>query len=207
MHLRRMADYTSLNQLAKRVGVTHRTVSKWLRDKRFPVQREAPWTEDDAREIEMWRRAVLQPNRADPAYQGRVQTEPPAEEQDKDYWLMRKYRAQALEQEGKLLDTDAVMRAWTQTVGDIRDQLLLMPPAVQGLLNLSDDQTRQLDEYLKRTLDGVADRMGNLADDARSVPSGGEGDTTAEADDAVGVGSDASVHAEVDDGQPRPVEE
>lgn len=200
-----MADYTSINALSKRVGVTHKTVSSWLKRRDFPVQREGPWSEDDAREIEVWRATHLQPNRADPAYQGR--TEPPTDEQDKDYWLMRKYRAQALQQEGKLLDTDAVMRAWVQTVSDIRDQVLMVPASAQGLLGLTEEQTRQLDEYLRRTLDGVADRMGNLADDARTIPGDLEGDSPAASDAAERMGGEPSVHAPVDDGGTRPVEE
>lgn len=200
-----MADYTSINALSKRIGVTHKTVSGWLKRRDFPVQREAPWSDDDAREIEVWRATRLQPNRADPAYQGR--TEPPTDEQGKDYWLMRKYRAQALQQEGKLLDTDAVMRAWVQTVSDTRDQLMLVPASAQGLLGLTEEQTRQLDEYLRRTLDGIADRMGNLADDARFIPGDLEGDPAAEAAAPERVGGGPSVHAAVDDGGPRPVEE
>lgn len=202
-----MGDYASITALAKRVGVSTTAASKWLRDRRFPVQREAPWSEDDAREIEVWRKTVLQPNRADPQYQGRTQVEPVADEQSKDYWLMRRYRAMALEQEGELLATHDVMRAWVQTVADIRDQMLMVPPAVQGLMGLSDDQTEQLDEYLRRTLDGIADRMGNLADTARSVPSDGEGDPATEADASERVGGGSSLHAEEHDGGTGSVEE
>lgn len=202
-----MADYDSIAKLAKRIGVTHRTVSKWLRDKRFPLHREAPWSEDDAAEIAAWRNAVMQPNRADPEYRGRVNVEPPSDLQDKDYWLTRKYRAQALEQEGKLLDTDAVLQAWSHTTGDIRDQMLMIAPAVQGLLGLADEQTKQLDDYIRQTLEGVADRVGNLADAAQFVSGGGEGDPPTEADAPERVGGGTSVHAEVADGKPRPVEE
>jgi hypothetical protein len=177
-----------------------------LQRKDFPVQRDAPWSDDDVAEIKMWREANLQPNRADPKYQGRT-LEPPTDEQDKDYWLMRKYRAQALQQEGELLATDDVMRAWVQTKADERDQWLMLASSVQGLLNLSDDQTKQLDEFVRQTLHGFADRMGNLADDARSVPGGSEGYQAAEADEAERVGGEVPLHAPVDDGQPRTLEE
>lgn len=200
-----MPDYASIKKLSERMGVTHKTVSTWLKKKNFPVQREGPWSEDDAVEIQVWRETHLQPNRADPAYQGR--TEPPTDEQDKDYWLMRKYRAQALQQEGKLLDTDAVMRAWVQTISDTREQLMQVPASAQGLLGLTEEQTRQLDDYLRDTLDGIADRMGNLADDARFIPGDLESDQAPEAAAAERVGGGPSVHASVDVGQPRPVEE
>lgn len=188
------------------MGVTHRTVSNWLKHPKFPLQREAPWSDDDAREIDIWRKTILQPNRAEPNYQGRTQ-EPPRDEQDKDYWLMRKYRAQALQQEGKLLDTDAVMAAWARTLTTLRDQMLMMPSAVQSLLGISDDQTRQLDEYLRKTLDKSADYMGDLADAANFIPGSGESDPAPEAAEAERVGGEPSVHAPVDDGCTRPVEE
>ncbi|MEM9111322.1 MAG: hypothetical protein AAGC72_15010 [Planctomycetota bacterium] len=156
-------------------------------------------------ELRVWAKATLSPNRADPHWQGRT-VEPPTDEQDKDYWLMRKYRAQALQQEGELLDASAVMRAWTQTVGDIRDQLLLLPAAVQGLIGLDDEQARQLDDFLKRTLDGIADRMGDLASDSRTVPSSGKGDKAAQAAEPESVGGNTPVHATVDDGESRSVE-
>lgn len=202
-----MADYTSIKQLATACGVSHKTASTWLRRKDFPVQREAPWSDDDVEELKVWRKVKLQPNRADPAYQGRTSVEPPTDEQDKDYWLMRKYRAQALQQEGRLLDTDAVSRAWQQTKAEERDQWLQLAAAVQGLLGLSDDQTQQLDDFIRRTLNGLADHMVNLADAARSVPGGGEGVPATGTDGAERVGGDASLHASEHDGESRPVEE
>jgi len=201
-----MADCTSIAQLGRACGVTHKTASTWLKRKDFPVQREAPWSDDDVAEIKVWRSTNLQPNRADPRYQGRT-TEPPVDEQDKDYWLMRKYRAQALQQEGELLATDDVMRAWVQTKAEERDIWLMLAASVQGILNLSDEQTKQLDEFVRQTLHGIADRMVNLADSARFVPSGGEGDTATAAPESERVGGETPAHAEVDDGQPRPVEE
>lgn len=177
-------------QLGKRCGVSAASVSKWLKHPKFPIQREAPWSDDDVREIQVWRDAVLRPNRADPAYRGRT-TEPPAEDQSKDYWLMRRYRAMALEQEGELLAAQQVVRAWSQTMSDIRDQLLMVPPSVQGLLNLSDEQTDQLGDYIRETLTGIADRMGDLAENARTLPGGGEGDQAGEADEPERVGGES----------------
>ena len=202
-----MADYTSIKQLAGACGVTHKTAATWLRRKDFPLHREAPWSDDDVAELKVWRKVALRPNRADPAYQGRTTVEPPTDEQDKDYWLMRKYRAQALQQEGQLLDTDAVTRAWVQTKAEERDQWLQLAAGVQGLLGLSDDQREQLDDYVRRTLHGLADHMVNLADAARSVPGGGEGVPPADADGTERVGGDAPLHAAVDDGQSGTVEE
>lgn len=195
-------DFTTQTALAKHFGVTQATVSHWVHHKRFPVQRNPPWSSDDAAEIKAWS-ATLRKNRADPDYK----IDDPKDEQDKDYWLTRKYRAQALQQEGELLDTSAVMRAWTQTIGEIRDQMLLLPAAVQGLLNLTDEQTRQLDDFLRRTLAGTADRVGDLADSAQVISSGGEVDTPAPAAESESMGGGSQVHAEVDDGGARPVEE
>lgn len=200
-----MAEYTSIRQVATRLGVTHTTASKHLRRKDFPIKRTAPWTDDDAAEWQVWMRECLQPDRSSPDHRGAVTST--SDDQDKDYWLTRKYRAQALQQEGELLDTSAVMRAWTQTIGDIRDQMLLLPAAVQGLLNLTDQQTKQLDDFLRRTLEGVADRVGDLADAAQVVSGDGEGDQTAEAAESKSMGGDASVYAEVDDSGSGSVEE
>lgn len=201
-----MADCTSIAQLGRACGVTHKTASTWLKRKDFPVQREAPWSNDDVAEIKLWRSTRLQPNRADPKYQGRT-AEPPSDEQDKDYWLMRKYRAQALQQEGELLATADVMRAWVQTKAEERDQWLMLAASAQGILNLSDEQTKQLDEFVRQTLHGIADRMVNLADDAKFVSGGGESDQTTEPAEAEPVGGRSPAHAEVDDGGSRPVEE
>ena len=202
-----MAEYKSIRQVAEKIGISHKTASSHLRHKRFPLTRQGPWTDDDVAHWKIWAKETLRPNRADPEYQGRVQVEPPADLQDKDYWLTRKYRAQALEQEGKLLDTDAVLRAWAQTTGDIRDQILMVASAVQGLLGLTDEQTKQLDDYIRQTLTGVADRMGDLAASAGVIQVGTEGDHATEADAAERVGGDVSIHAQEPDGEPRPVEE
>lgn len=193
-------------QLAKAVGVTHRTIGKWLKRSDFPLQREAPWSDDDVAEIKMWRQTNLQPNRADPQYQGRVM-EPPQADQTKDYWLMRKYRAQALEQEGKLLDTDEVMRAWTQTQAEARDQWLLLAASAQGLLGLNDEQTKQLDEFVRQTLDSIADRMEHLADSAATVPSGSESIPAIEAPETEPMGGGLAEDAPVDDSGTRAMEE
>ena len=98
-------EFTTIRQAAKRLGVAHTTAMNHLKHKRFPLHREAPWTEDDMVEWAAWARETLQPNRNDPAHAGRT-TEPPRDEQSKDYWLARKYRAQALEQEKKLYEED-----------------------------------------------------------------------------------------------------
>ena len=195
-------DFTTQTALAKHLGVTQATVSHWVHNKRFPVHRDPPWSADDAADIKAWS-STLRKNRASPDYKVEVESD----DQDKDYWLTRKYRAQALQQEGELLDTSAVMRAWTQTIGDIRDQVLLLPAAVQGLLTLTDEQTKQLDDFLRRTLDGIADRVGDLADNAQVVSGDSEGDTATEAAKPQPVGGGSQVHAEVDDSGSWTVEE
>lgn len=176
-----MSHATSIRQLGKAVGRSDTTIRKWLKRRDFPVQREAPWSEDDVKELKVWAEVSLSPNRADPDWKGRTSAEPPTDEQDKDYWLMRKYRAQALEQEGELLATADVMRAWTQTKAEERDQWLMLAASAQGLLGLTDEQTKQLDDFVRQTLHGIADRMGDLADAAQAVPVGGESDQTAQA--------------------------
>lgn len=201
-----MSDATSIRQLAKAVKRSDTTVRKWLLRKDFPVTREGPWSEDEIKEIRLWAETTLSPNRADPQWKGRT-LEPPTDQQDKDYWLMRKYRAQALQQEGELVATADVMRAWVQTKAEERDVWLMLPSSVQGLLGLGDEQTKQLDEFVRQTLDGLADRMGDLADASRSLLGSSQGPSSTEADEAQRVGGEASVHAAVDDGKPRPVEE
>jgi len=199
-----MGEVTSIRQAAKWLGVHHKTAANHTRHKRFPLKREPPWNLDEMNEWRIWKDVGLQPDRSSP---DRQLVEPPADEQDKDYWLMRKYRAQALQQEGKLVDTDAVMRAWIQTSGDIRDQVLLLPAAVQGLLSLTDEQTKQLDGFTRQLLAGIADRVVDLADAAQAVPGGSQSDAATDAAEPEPVGGGSPVHAPEHDGEPRPVEE
>lgn len=151
----------SINALAGMVGRARSTVTKWLTHPRFPVQREAPWSPDDIDEIRTWA-TTLQENRNDPTRQGRTQ-EPPPDEQTKDYWLMRKYRAQALEQEGELLDAGEVRSLYVSTLATIRERMMLVPASAATLCaNKPAEHVEQtLNELIRSTLDGVADRLGD----------------------------------------------
>lgn len=158
------SEYNTIRQAAKRLGIAHTTAANHLRHKRFPLQREAPWSEDDMAEWQAWARETLQPNRADPTHAGRT-TEPPADEQSKDFWLMRKYRAQALEQERKLLDTDLVLREIHAAASEARDLFQQIPHSAQGVLDLSDEQTKQLADLIDATLHTIADRFEQTAEE------------------------------------------
>ena len=157
-------EFTTIRQAAKRLGVAHTTAMNHLKHKRFPLQREAPWTEDDMVEWQTWARETLQPNRNDPAHAGKT-TEPPRDEQSKDYWLARKYRAQALEQEKKLLDTDTVLREIHSAAAEARDLFQQIPHSAQGVLDLSDEQTKQLADLIDVTLHTIADRFEQTAEE------------------------------------------
>ena len=158
-----MEDITSIKKLGEYFGVTHRSASKWLKHRTFPVQREAPWSSDDIAEIREWRK-TLRPNRASPQYQGRT-AEPPADEQSKDYWLMRKYRSQALAAESELLDAETVREAWVSTLAEIRQRLLMVPAAVCGRCVERDvaEIERIIEAAIRSALDGAADRVGDVS--------------------------------------------
>lgn len=178
----------SLNELSKIAGKARSTVTKWTQHRRFPVQREAPWSADEVNEILVWSK-TLRENRADPNRQGRT-AEPPRAEQDKDYWLMRKYRAQALEAEGELACVADMIADGVRWASEVRQALLLMPPAVAPLCagKSVEDIERAIDEHLRRTLDGIADRMGDAARHQKASGGDGEGDPHAPAAEAKPVG-------------------
>jgi phage terminase Nu1 subunit (DNA packaging protein) len=49
------------------------------------------------------------------------------QEQDKDYWLARKYRIQCLREEGKLIDAGEVQRQWASVAAVTRNRLEMIP--------------------------------------------------------------------------------
>jgi len=182
-----MADYTSIRQFASAVGIADKTMRGWLKRKDWPLQREAPWTDDDVAEARAWREATLRPDRSSPEYQGRTHAvEPPADDQSKDYWLMRKYRAQALEAEGELLAASDVRTAWVRTMVEVRQRLLLVAPAVASLCvgkGIAEIESA-VDESVRTALDDIADRVGDLAASDGDHGSGDKGDSDAAAPEA-----------------------
>ena len=56
----------SQRALADAVGVSLAAVQGWLRDRRWPFRRSAPWPASDVPRIQAWRRRELQPDRSRP---------------------------------------------------------------------------------------------------------------------------------------------
>ena len=140
------------------------------------MQRESPWSADDIAEIKVWMK-TLQPNRAEKGRAGTQVREPVAEEQTKDYWLMRKYRAQALEAEGELVDADAAVQKATAIFAEARARMLMIPASLRTLCNgvPADEVERIADEQIRTALDDIASRLGDAADAAEDDEGGGAG--------------------------------
>jgi hypothetical protein len=180
-----LPDATSIRQLAKEIGRGESTTRRLLKHKRWPVSREGPWSEDDIHAVRLWL-PTLQPNRADKDRVGRSGAEPPPEEQTKDYWLMRKYRAQAREAEGELVAVSEVVSDGVRWASEVRGALLLVAPAAASLCvgKGVEDIERAIDEHIRSALDGVASLMDSTASASPPVGWDGEGDTDAPAAEA-----------------------
>lgn len=62
--LPKVTTFSNQSRLAKRIAVSGKTMSEWLRRADWPVNREPPWTEEDALEVEIWRKTNLKQNLA-----------------------------------------------------------------------------------------------------------------------------------------------
>lgn len=157
--------YSSINKLSQRMGVSRSTVSEWLKHKRFPIHRTPPWSEADAEVLDEWR-TTLQANRGDASYHDTKASTDPA---DKEFWLSRKYRAQALQQEARLIETDAMLTAWHE-VRDMADQAILgIADQARDELNLSEAQTDQLRTSIAGVLAAAQDRVVGLAEESKRL--------------------------------------
>ena len=87
--------YASQIQLAKAMGVARSALQKWLKDRRWPFARRAPWPRADLGAMKAWRAETMQPNTADvPEPDEDDLTEPPAKDARKRWMLARAKRAE-----------------------------------------------------------------------------------------------------------------
>ncbi|MEO0965821.1 MAG: hypothetical protein AAFY08_11935 [Planctomycetota bacterium] len=141
--------YSTHEQLASAAGVSRPTVTRDLKRPDCPLG-PGPWDNDDVAELLAWRAGRAEARGLGTSCR-----------RERDRWLARRYRAQALAIEGGLCDVRAMLadgQAWRQRV---RDRLALAAkeaaPACVG--REVHDVESAIDAAIRRALDGVADEM------------------------------------------------
>lgn len=146
----------SAADIAEVFDVHEKTVRAWARDGCPHTRRGRQLWFNDA-EVQNWLNEVGRT-----AKPGRPSTKTEAEregERDKEYWLARKYRAQVLEIEGRLVDAEAVRMRWANVARVIRSKLQGMGGRVASrLVGLGAQEIqRELDAEVEECLRALAD--------------------------------------------------
>lgn len=181
-----MADeYTTLTSFAKRLNVSRKTFYQWRDMTGFPVNREPPWTEDDAREVDRWdwARASPQRDKAPPQVMpdGIDGDDAVTWREKKDRGLALKYHADALKAWGRVAEVDKIIADGVSIAVEARTRMMMIPPSVAPLCvgKTAPEIEQTLEEYIRKILDEFAHSLGDGAGNSEAPGVDGEGDTNA----------------------------